>query len=124
MKLAGVAGGKHPLYKKGDPIPLDSEKKLLAQARQELSDKSEEGFKYLTTRAVMEGKIHVIAGRQTNPPEPDQFMGTVSITYRPLRLRDDRLFREKTAKVKIHCQDCKDDLGIPDVETLSFELLG
>jgi len=123
MKIASIAGGKHPIYKKGDPVPLEPEKKVLAQAKFELSNNSDKGFIFLTTKASLEGPIHLIKGRETKEPEPNQYIGTVKITYRPLRTSDDRLFREKTTVVKIHCQDSKDELGLPDVETVTFEIL-
>ena len=122
MKIAGIAG-KHPTLRKGDVIELTHEKKVESQARQELSDRSEEGFKYLTTKASVVGDVQIVPGRQVKNGDPTQYIGTVQITYRPLRLADDRLFPEKTVKVKIHCQDSKDDLGMPDLETLDFQVI-
>lgn len=122
MKIAGIAG-KHPNVRKGDVIELSNEKKVESQARQELSDRSEEGFKFLTTKASIVGEVQVVLGRQVKNGDPNQYIGTVMITYRPLRLADDRLFPEKVVKVKIHCQDSRDDLGMPDLETIDFQVI-
>ena len=122
MKIAGIAG-KHPQMRKGDIIQLSAEDKVKSQAKQELSDQSEEGYKFLCTKAVIVGSVQEVKGRQTKDPEPNQYIGTVLITYRPLRLSDDRLFPEKSKTVKIHCCDCTDDLGMPDLKTLKFDVL-
>ena len=122
MKIAGIAG-KHPNVRKGEIIHLSAEEKVKSQAKQELSDNSEEGYKFLPTKAVVVGNVQEIKGRQTKEPEPNQYIGTVLITYRPLRLADDRLFPEKSVTVKLHCCDCTDDLGMPDLKTLKFDIL-
>lgn len=122
MKIAGIAG-KHPSLKKGEIIQLSAEDKVKSQAKQELSDNSDEGYKFLPTKAVVVGNVQEVKGRATKDPEPSQYIGTVLITYRPLRLADDRLFPEKSKTVKIHCCDCVDSLGMPDLKTLKFEVL-
>ena len=122
MKIGGIAG-KHPTVRKGEVIELSPEDKVKAQAKQELSDRSEEGFRFLPTKSIIIGVVQEIKGRQLKDPEPNQYIGTVQITYRPLRLKDDRLFPERTVKVKIHCTDSKDDLGIPDLETLDYKVI-
>jgi len=122
MKISGIAG-KHPTIRKGEVIELSPEEKVKAQAKQELSDRSEEGFKFLPTRAHVIGSVQVVQGRQLKEPEPNQYIGTVEITYRPLRLADDRLFPERSIKVKIHCIDSKDDLGIPDLNTMEYKII-
>jgi hypothetical protein len=123
MKIAGVAGAKHPTLKKGDIIELSPERKLEEQAKQEVISRSETGYQYLPTKSVVSGNVQIIKGRQTKKPEPSQYIGTVKVSYRRLRLADDRLFPEQTTLVKLHITDSKDELGLPDFKTKSFSIL-
>lgn len=124
LKIAGVAGGKHPTLKKGDIIELSPENKIEIMAKEEVSKRSPEGFRFIPIDSKVIGDVKVLVGRKDiKKPEPDQYLGTVEITYRSLNLFKDRLYQPKTTLVKVHCKDCKNDIGVPDLEMIEFKVL-
>jgi len=123
MKIEGVAGAKHPTLQRGDVIELSPEKKLMAVAQEEFVKTSPAGQKYLPLSATVTD-VQVIRGRSgegIKNPDPNQYKGVVSIRYKTLVLKNDRLYPESQADIKIHFQDAKDDIGQPDLKILTFE---
>lgn len=124
MKINGIAGGRHPSKKKGDVIELSPEQKIEIMAKEQVVENSPEGIKYIPISAEAIGKAKVMAGRVTkNKTEPAQYSGKVKVKYRALRLSDDRLKPTKEIKVKIHCKDCRDDMGVDDLEAVDFKIV-
>lgn len=125
MKIRGIAGGKNPHgLKKGDVIELSPEEKVCAMAREQVVESSPEGFKYIPLSAEVVGSVQVVAGRELkNNPEPSQYIGEVVVKFRTLKLSTDRLMPSKAMKVKVHCKDCKDDIGVSDLQVVDFKVL-
>lgn len=124
MKFRGIAGNNHPSLKKGDPIPLSPEDKVKSVAIDYVSSHSDIGFKFVPVSARLIGNVTVNPGRELkNKSEPAQYSGTVEVTYRPLSLKDDRLYPVKTRKVKVQCCDCRNDIGVPDVQAVEVALM-
>ena len=124
MKINGVAGKGHNTLQKGDVIELTPEQKLISIAREEFIKTSPEGFKYLPISATVEGNIAVIRGREgVKNADAVQYQGITLIKYKVLNLVKNRLYPEVKAKVKVHFTDTKDELGVPDLKMLSFEVL-
>lgn len=124
MKFKGIAGNNHPSLKKGDPIPLSPEEKVKATAIEYIATNSDIGFKFVPVSAKIIGQVVVTPGREVkNKSEPAQYSATVEVTYRPLSLKDDRLYPTKTRKMKIQCCDCRNDIGIPDVQAVEVSLM-
>ncbi len=123
MRIAGVAGDKHPTLRKGDAIELTVEKKLLAMATEVLVQYSAKGFTNIPISSKVIGDVKVLEGRKDiKNPEPNQYIGTVEIVYKVLNLQKDKLFQEKKAKIKVQFQDSKDELGMPDLECMTKEV--
>lgn len=124
MKIQGIAGSKHPTLKKGDSIALSSEDKVCLMAREQVAENSPEGLRYIPLAAKLIGKVQLIQGRAVkNNPDPNQYIATVEVKFRELDLVKDRLHQAKTVKVKIHCKDCTDDIGVEDLETVDFKFI-
>ncbi|RLA62970.1 MAG: hypothetical protein DRQ88_13035 [Epsilonproteobacteria bacterium] len=122
MKIGGIVSSNKGRGRRGDPIPLEPEKKVKFMARQGVISKPPEGYRYIPCRMNMRSKVDVFQGRK-EMNEPSQYGGIVEVIYRPLRLKDDRLFPEQSAIVKIRCEDSKDDIGIDDLKILDFKVL-
>lgn len=124
MKIQGIAGAKHPSLKKGDAIPLSPDKKVISAAREEVVKSSPEGHRFLPTEAKVLGEVNVMTGRVSRTKtDAAQYRADVEVKYRSLRLSDDTLFPVKVAKVRIHCEDTTNEIGVPDLKILSFEVL-
>lgn len=124
MKIKGIAGGKHPTKKKGEILELSPEEKLEIMAKEQVTEHSPEGIKYIPISAEVSGKVRVMPGRVTkNKTEPAQYSGEVKVKYRALSLSTDRLKPTKEIKVSIHCKDCRDDMGVDDLEAMDFKVL-
>ena len=124
MKIAGIAGSKHPTLKKGDIIELSSEDKICVMAKEQVSVNSPEGYKYIPIQALNLNTVQKIEGRKLKGKEdPPQYIGEVMVKYRVLRLSDNRLMPTKSMRVKVHCKDCKNDVGIPDLELIDYKCL-
>ena len=124
MKIEGVAGKGHPTLRRGDVIPLSHDKKLCASAEEQVVQNSPEGYKriIIPSETKVVGKVQHVPGRKTSKIyEPDQYMGTVELKFRTLRMRDDRVLPAKSVRVKIHCRDCTDDIGMPDLQAVDYE---
>ena len=121
FKIEGVASGsaKGP-YKKGQVVPLSPEKKLIVQCKEEVAKMALDGFMNLTTDAIVSGEIHTIQGKGVKFNDPTQYHGNVTLTYRPMELKSDRIFPERVATFKIQIEDTIDSLGVDDLKTLSF----
>ena len=124
MKIEGVAGKKHPTLKRGDAIELSPEKKIQAMACEAVVKSSPNGYLYVPLTAEIKGEVRVIKGRKDiKNPEPNQYLGTALVRFRPHKLDTDRVFSVKTQKVKVHCKDAKDTNGIPDLERVEDLML-
>ena len=110
MKIAGVAGKKHPTLKRGEAIALSPESKVEAMAREALVKNSPEGYLYVPLASNVIGTVRTIAGRVgLTVPEPAQYMGTCLVKYRTCKLDTDKVFAVKEQKVKVHVKDTKND---------------
>lgn len=124
MKIKGIAGGRHDSLKKGDIISLSPEEKIIAMAKEQVSENSPVGLRRIPLKAEVIGEVQTVKGRSLkNNGDPTQYIGTAKVHYRTLRLSDDRIMPAKTITVKIHCKDCKDDIGVEDLETLDYKVL-
>ena len=124
MKIEGVAGKGHPTLRKGDVIPLSNDRKLCASAEEQIVNNSPEGYKriIIPSETKVIGKVQHVPGRNTSKTkEADQYMGTVEVRFRTLRMRDDRVLPAKSVRVKIHCRDCTDDIGMPDLQAIDYK---
>lgn len=125
MKIKGVAGNKHPNPKlrRGDPILLSPEEKAKVIASETVIALSEEGFRRIPIKEEVIGTVQVIRGRSgIKKPEPDQYVGTVKVIYKRLKLDGDKLFPEKAVTIKVQFKDSTDDIGMPDLKLVSHEL--
>jgi hypothetical protein len=124
MKVSGIAGARHPELKKGDAIEFTPEQKVCAMAKEQVVESSPEGLRYIPISAEVVGDVQVIAGREVKGhSDPAQYIATVVVKFRTLKLADDRLRPNKSVKVKIHCKDCKDEIGVPDLQSVDFQIL-
>lgn len=124
MKIAGIAGAKHPSKKKGDPIELSPEDKLRAISKEQVAEDSPEGTKRIPIDVEVIGDVRVIDGRHAGDDStPAQYMGEAVVKYRTLHLHNDRMTPAKKVQIKIHFKDCKNDIGVPDLEVVSMEEL-
>ena len=124
MKIKGIAGKNHPTIKRGDVIELSPEEKVEAMAKIGLTDSSPEGYMYIPLSAKAVGDVQVIIGKKdTRNPEPDQYIGIANVRFRTCKLATDRVFVVKTQKVKVHCKDVKDALGLTDLDLIEATLL-
>lgn len=121
FKIEGIASGsdKGP-YRKGEIIPLSPERKLIVQCKEEVSKMALEGFANLTTDANIVGEVHTVRGKGVNLNDPSQYLGSVTVTYRPMELKSDRIFPERVATFKLQIADTLDELGVDDLKTLEF----
>ena len=124
MKFKGIAGGRHPSLKKGDVIQLSAEEKVIAMAKEQISENSPEGVRRIPISAEILGEVQTISGRRDiKKPEPTQYISTLVIKYRVLKLSTDRIMPAKKVKVKVHCKDCHNDIGVPDLQVVDFKEL-
>ena len=125
MRIKGIAGGKNPNgLRKGDVIELSPEEKVCAMAREQVVENSPEGYKYIPLSAEVVGNVQVVAGREVKGnSDPAQYIGEVIVKFRTLKLATDRLMPSKAMKVKVHCKDCKDDIGVSDLQVVDFKVL-
>lgn len=125
LGIRGIAGGKHPTKRKGDYIELSTQEKLLRVSKERLASFSPEGHRYIPLEVKVEGDITFIPGRNLGKgkEDPNQYIGTVSIRYRSLRLKDSRLDQSREMKVTVHFKDCYNDLGLPDQELVDFKII-
>lgn len=124
MKIAGVAGKKHPTLKRGEAIPLSPESKVEAMAREALVKSSPEGYLYVPVDSKVVGTVRIIAGRfGLKEPEPAQYMGTCLVKYRTCKLSTDKVFAIKEQKVKVHIKDTKNDIGVEDLEMVESSMV-
>jgi len=124
MKIAGVAGAKHPTLKKGDIIPLTPKDKVEIMAKHAVVDMSPSGHMNTPLEAKLIGEVEIIRGRAGGKKEdPTQYIGTCTVTYRPFNLSTDKVFASKKCKIKMHIKDVKNDIGVEDLETIEATLL-
>lgn len=123
MKIAGIAGKKHPMLKKGDAIELSPEDKVMSAAKDQVSSGAPEGIRWIPIQAKLLTEVQVVKGRETGrKSEPAQYIGKVEVTYRVLKLDVDRLTPTKKKVVKLTCKDCKDEIGAPDLQVVDCTL--
>lgn len=124
MKIKGVAGGKDPHHRRGDPIQLPADEKAKIMASEVVINGSEEGWKRIPIKEEVLGGVQILKGRtDVKNPDPTQYKATVQVTYKRLDLVRDRLFSAKTITLEIRFQDSKDDLGMPDMELLDSKII-
>ncbi len=124
MKIAGIAGKKHPTLKRGEAIPFTPEKKVETMAKEALVDTSPEGYMYIPMTSELIGSVQIINGRLgLKNPEPNQYSGTCLVKYRTCKLDTDKVFSIKERKIKVHCEDSKNDIGIEDLKLLSSSVV-
>ena len=124
MKIQGVAGGRHPSLRRGDPIQLPPDEKAKLIGSEVIISLSEEGWRRLPIKEEIIGAVQVIKGRSgIKDSEPDQYSATVKVTYKRLKLGSDKLFPAVSKTVQVLFKDSKDDLGMPDLSLISHKLV-
>lgn len=124
MKIKGIAGKKSVGHRKGDPIPLSPEEKAFSIAADIVINNSDDVWKNIPVEQELLGNVQVIRGRKgVKNPEPDQYKALVKVTYKRLDMIRDKLFGAKSVTVRVLFEDCKDDLGLPDLQVIKQEFL-
>ena len=124
MKIAGIAGKRHPTLKRGEAIQLSPESKVEIMAKEAMVLSSPEGYMYVPLTSEVIGPVNIIRGRKDiKIKDPTQYIATCLVRYRTTKLVTDKVFGIKEQKIKVHIKDIKNDIGVDDLDIVEYSLL-